>query len=87
MPPAFVLAPEVLVQEQDGEAFLLDVASGQYFSLNATGLLVWTALTEGADPESAVAGQYPEVAPEVRRRDVTAILDDLIAAGLVRPAG
>jgi hypothetical protein len=85
MTPAFVLAPEVLVQEQDGEAFLLDVASGQYFSLNATGLLVWRALAEGVDPESAVGDQYPEVAAEVRSRDVTAVLDALIAAGLVRP--
>ena len=84
MTPAFVLAPGVLVQEQDGEAFLLDVASGRYFSLNQTGLLVWTAVAEGVDPESAVAARHPEVAPEVRRRDVTAILEELAAAGLVR---
>jgi hypothetical protein len=87
MTPAFMLSPGVLVQEQDGEAFLLEVASGQYFSLNHTGLLVWRALAEGGDPEAAVAAQYPDVAAAVRQRDVARILEDMATAGLVRRGG
>jgi len=39
----------VLVRELDGEAVLLDVATGRYFGLNATGVRIWVLLGEGEE--------------------------------------
>jgi hypothetical protein len=36
-----------MVRELEGEAVLLDLASGNYFGLNATGRRVWQLLCEG----------------------------------------
>ena len=40
-------ADDVILHEQDGEAFLLHVPSGKYFGLNETGLVIWKALVAG----------------------------------------
>jgi hypothetical protein len=77
---------DVLIHEEEGEAFLLHVASGRYFSLNKTGLVVWQALAAGADPGAAVGQRWPNVAGDVRERDIKALLVKLEGAGLVRRA-
>lgn len=79
-------APNVLLQEQDGEAFLLDVASGRYFGLNRAGLTIWQAVVEERDPVQALADRWSDVPEDVRRRDVDALLTALRDAGLVRDA-
>ncbi len=79
-------APDVLLQEQDGEAFLLHVASGRYFGLNRTGLTIWQAIVDEEDPLQALAQRWPAVPDDVRRRDVDALLTALLDAGLVRDA-
>jgi hypothetical protein len=76
----------VLLQEQEGEAFLLHVDSGRYFGLNRTGLTIWQAIVDEKDPLQAVAERWPAVAEDVRRRDVDALLSSLRDAGLVRDA-
>jgi hypothetical protein len=70
------------MQEQEGEAFLLHVASGRYFGLNSTGVIVWRALEAGADPVEAVASNYPDVPRSQLRSDVDALLKRLTDAGL-----
>ena len=79
-------APNVLLQEQEGEAFLLHVASGRYFGLNRTGLTIWQAIVDDQDPMQALAQRWPAVPEDVRRRDVDALLTALRDAGLVRDA-
>jgi hypothetical protein len=77
------VAEGILMQEQDGDAFLLHTSSGRYFSLNRTGVAVWRALEAGADPVDALGQRWPDVPAEVRRRDADALIERLRAAGLV----
>ncbi len=52
--------PNVLVRELGGEAVLLDIETGRYFGLNATGVRIWALLGEGeelaTDPRAAGGG-------------------------------
>lgn len=77
------IAEGILMQEQDGDAFLLHTSSGRYFSLNRTGVAVWRALEAGNDPVEALGERWPDVPLEVRRRDADALLERLRAAGLI----
>ena len=76
----------ILMQEQEGDAFLLHTASGRYFSLNRTGVLVWRALEAGGDPVAALGERWPDIPEDVRRRDAGALIDRLLDAGLVTDA-
>jgi hypothetical protein len=76
---------DVILHEQEGEAFLLHVPTGRYFGLNRTGLVVWHALTAGRDPVEDLAGRWPDVPGEDREADAEALIDALAHAGLVRP--
>ncbi len=83
IPPttSFRPKPDVLVRELDGEAVLLDLATGQYFGLNATGVRIWTLLAEGCDlaairerlaaeyagPAEAIAGDLVELVAALER--------------------
>ena len=77
------VADGILMQEQEGDAFLLHTATGRYFSLNRTGVTVWRALEAGADPVEALGERWPDVPIDVRRRDAEALIDRLLNAGLV----
>ena len=80
-------ADEVILHEQEGEAFLLHVPSGRYFGLNETGLVVWKALLAGEDPAEELGRRWPDVSPEDRRADAESLVQALVGAGLVRTAG
>lgn len=75
---------DVLVHREDGEAFLLHVASGRYFGLNRAGLLIWEALVAGADPVAAVRERWPGLDAATCAADVESLLRDLLGAGLAR---
>lgn len=76
-------AADVIVQEQEGEAFLLHVPTGRYFGLNRSGLVVWTALAEGRDPVDDLRERWPEVSPALHRADAAELIAALERAGLV----
>jgi coenzyme PQQ synthesis protein D (PqqD) len=81
-------APDVLSRTLDGEAVLLDLASGRYFGLNEVGTRVWELLGAGksvAEIREALLGEF-DVPADVLERDVSELLDALRARGLVRPA-
>jgi hypothetical protein len=78
---------DVLVHREEGDAFLLHVASGRYFGLNRAGLVIWDALVAGADPVAALRDRWPDIAPATCERDVGALIAKLQEAGLVEPAG
>jgi hypothetical protein len=80
-------ADEVILHEQEGEAFLLHVPSGRYFGLNETGLVVWKALLAGNDPTEELGRRWPDVSVEDRRADADSLVEALVGAGLVRAAG
>lgn len=78
-------SPDVLCRELDGEAVLLDLGSGLYFGLNASGTRVWQLLEQGTAPGDIAARIADEFdAPiDVIARDVARLLDELRARGLL----
>ncbi len=76
------IADGVLLQEQEGDAFLVHLDSGRFFGLNRTGLIVWKALESGDDPLAVVATRWPDVDATTRRRDVDTLVAALLRAGL-----
>lgn len=74
---------QVVVREQGGRAFLLDMTTSRYFELNRTGVLVWRALARGDDPTAAVRNAFPGVDAERLASDVDSLVSELVSAGLV----
>ena len=89
MDESLVVTPteDVAFREIDGEAVLLDLASGTYFGLNEVATRAWTLLVEGQSLGS-VAVQLErefEVAIDVVQRDLDVWLGQLVEKGLMRP--
>jgi hypothetical protein len=80
---------DVLSRELDGEAVLLDLRSGHYFGLNATGSRVWTLLKEGKNTDDIARALVDEFDVELDRAlvDARAFIDMLFERGLIRRAG
>ena len=79
------LSADVIFRELDGEAVLLDFASGRYFGLNAVATRVWTMLAAGSsvdDAVSTVAAEFDAPREEVAR-DVETLIADLVSRGLL----
>ncbi|RPH97014.1 MAG: PqqD family protein [Lysobacterales bacterium] len=80
------ISDEVLFQEVSGETVLLDLASEQYFGLDAVGTRVWQLLGAGASAEAVVETLLEEY--EVEREQLAADIDELLGrlaeAGLIR---
>jgi hypothetical protein len=79
------LSPDVVFRDLDGEAVILDLASGTYFGLNEVGTHVWRLVDEGRDPSQivdVVASEY-QIDRETIARDVTRLLDDLSSRRLI----
>ena len=79
-PAAFPKRREgVAAQVADGEAVLLDIESGEYFSLNPVGSRIWE-LCDGtrstAEIVSVICGEF-DVAEDVATADAHEILDEL----------
>jgi hypothetical protein len=77
-------AEDVILHEQEGQAFLLHVPSGRYFGLNETGLVVWNAVLEGQDPAEELGRRWPDVPSGDRRADADSLVQALLAADLIR---
>ena len=77
--------PDVLVQELAGEAVLLHLKTEQYFGLDEVGAHMWRSLVAEPSIQAAyerLLGEY-DVEPEQLRRDLTDLLEKLVAHGLV----
>ncbi len=75
----------VAAQVADGEAVLLDIESGEYFSLNSVGSRIWE-LCDGtrsiAEIVSVICDEF-DVAEDVASADADDILDELEQENLV----
>lgn len=82
------ISKDVLSQELAGETVLLDLASENYFGLDAVGTRVWQLLSEGQDKTAVVEALLDEyeVEREVLEKDVTELLGRLSEAGLIEIA-
>ena len=77
--------PDVIFRDLEGEAVLLDLASGRYFGLNQVGTRIWMLLAAGSTRAAIfeiLAAEY-DADPDQIARDAEALLAELAARGLV----
>lgn len=70
------------------EGVLLNLDSSVYYSLNEPGILIWERLGEGDDVDAAAAAvcaRFEGTEAQVRK-DVLALVDDLLEKGLLLKA-
>lgn len=78
----------VLTELKDGTGVLLHLGSRHYYTLNATGVVAWKLLLDGAAADAAglaaaLAARFPGADPAAVRADVDALLAELAAERLV----
>jgi hypothetical protein len=78
--------PDVVSTELGEEAVLLHLQSQRYYTVNETGLAIWSLLAEPRSLDEIVdaLAQDFEVTREDARTAARAFLDELLADGLVR---
>jgi hypothetical protein len=85
LPPCVTISSSVISRQLGDEFVLLDLASGNYYGLDAVGARIWQLFVEGKSPqevEARLRAEY-EVTRETLRTDFERLLGDLIAKGLL----
>jgi hypothetical protein len=83
-----VLSPNaetVVAEVIDGEAVLIDLSTGIYYSMDAAGGSVWSLIEAGSSIEliaAAICARY-EVSPEQAQGDVSRLVEHLVQQNLV----
>ena len=68
-----------------GEVAILNVKSGAYYGLDPVGARIWSLVQEPrsvADIQNAIISEY-DVGPEQCARDLSSLLEKLLAEGLI----
>jgi hypothetical protein len=76
---------EVAAKVMDGEAIIINLANGTYYSMDNVGGFVWELLQQGPTVREigiALSERY-EVSPEEAQRDVERLLADLLKENLI----
>jgi hypothetical protein len=83
-----VSSGEVAAEIIDGEAIIMNLSSGMYYSMDRVGAVLWEWLARGHTMEEIVEGLSARfaVAPSVARADVETLFGQLIQEGLVQVA-
>ena len=79
---------QVVARQVGAETVILDLASGTYFGLDATGARIWQLMGEGktiAEICAVMLAEY-EVSREAIERDVLALAEELCAKQLISSA-
>jgi hypothetical protein len=79
---------EVAAKVIDGEAIIINLATGVYYSMDKVGALVWDVLQGGHSLEEAIVaitGQY-DVSPEQAELNVRELVQELVQENLLRPS-
>ena len=79
----------MLTELADGTGVLLHLETKFYYTLNATGVEVWKALSGGPKTEREIAeriSQEFEVDVATAHTDVSGVLETMLSEGLVREA-
>lgn len=85
MTPRFIRDSSVIAQPNGESTVLFHMESGRYFSLNDTGVVVWS-LCDGTKTAAQIVDLMSEefdAAPEVLQEDVSELLKELTGRGLV----
>ena len=80
----FGVNPSIVATDLEDELVLLDPASQQIFSLNATGRAIWQSLPASMASLTHTLEQRFEVEAMQADADVKGLLRSLVDAGLVR---
>ena len=79
------IAEDVVFQELDGEAVLLNMRTGIYFGLNAVGTRIWQLLSEHGEVQTVTTmllDQY-NVSEDQLRNHLSDFIEKLKSKGLV----
>ena len=78
-------SPDVIFRDLEGEAVLLDLASGRYFGLNPVATRIWVQLNDGTSVDGVIAAIIEEFDgdPDEIARDVAALVEELASRGLL----
>jgi hypothetical protein len=81
------VSADIHFRQFDDEGILLDLANGEYYSLNAVATRMWNALAEGKSPEEVARDLAPDYAidSEVLVQDCIDLVAALVARRFVRP--
>lgn len=77
-------APAIVSEVIDGEAIIIDMRTGNYFSTEALGAMLWQAAIAGQDRQALIASvtaAYPDTGAV--GEDAAAFLDLLVENGLL----
>jgi hypothetical protein len=80
------VAPQVVREVFDDEVIIIDMKSGNYFSLNTSGARVWTLVEQGYNVEDSVNRICEEHADDTREtiaERVRALINRLLDEGLI----
>jgi hypothetical protein len=79
------ISPDVVFRDLDGEAVLLNLATGTYFGLNEVGTRMWHLLHQYSALQKVleIMQEEYEVAPEVLEEDLLQLVGQLCAQGLI----
>lgn len=84
---ATISIPEdVIFRNLEGEAIILNLATGIYFGLDAVGTRMWTVLAESSSVRRVVdviGGEY-DVEPRIAEQDVLDLVNQLVEKGLIQ---
>lgn len=85
---SYRVPPSVHFRAVNDEAVLLDARAERaeaYFGFNTTAAVVWGVLADSGSPDEAIDELVArfEVTPEVARADVAAMVEQLVARGLL----
>jgi hypothetical protein len=88
LPTMIVIAPDVMTRKVGDETVILHLGDGSYYGLDVIGTRIWTLLAEGRPPVDvceAIVAEY-EVTRSRAEQDLEALLNELLARGLVKSA-
>lgn len=77
---------EIAADVLDGEAIIINLATGSYYAMNNVGALVWRSIEQHSslDEIAAHVATHYEVAPERARADLLSLAEHLLTEGVVR---
>lgn len=81
-------SPEILGKVVEEEAIILDLGTGNYYSLEQSGAWIWEQLEAGASLQQLEQGlvERYQVGAEQAREDLVELLEQLLAQGLILAA-
>ena len=84
--PEFLISPDVLFRELEGESVLLNLATEQYYVLDDVGTRMWQLLAQHQEVDAVIPLLMEEydVSEDRVRGDLSSLIAGLAAAGLVQ---